>query len=143
MLSCIRTFVFLSRRFNKLRINFNLSLSSSARNDHFSCFICHGILFEPVTIPCGHSFCRKCISKDTSNTCKSCGVRHLALPAFNVNVRYSILFSYISSSEGNLSSDDSLKKTNRYYVSLCSKVSFRCRWCSRIYISQDGWSVQK
>jgi len=59
---------------------------TSAPNDYFSCYICRGILFEPVTIPCGHSFCRKCIAKDPSNTCKSCGVRHLALPFLNTNV---------------------------------------------------------
>ena len=60
---------------------------TSAPNDDFSCHICRGILFEPVTIPCGHSFCRKCIAKDPSNTCKSCGIRHLALPFLNTNVR--------------------------------------------------------
>jgi len=59
---------------------------SCARNDPLSCLVCHGVLFEPVTIPCGHSFCRKCIAKDATNTCKSCGIRHLNLPSLNINV---------------------------------------------------------
>ena len=41
--------------------------------DMFSCDICKAILTDPVTISCGHSFCRKCLEKDRSNECKQCG----------------------------------------------------------------------
>ncbi|XP_018604705.2 tripartite motif-containing protein 16-like [Scleropages formosus] len=30
-------------------------------SDHISCSICHDILNNPVTIPCGHNYCKSCI----------------------------------------------------------------------------------
>lgn len=42
----------------------------------FSCQICYNLLSKPVTIPCGHTFCRRCLHKEQTNTCKKCGVTH-------------------------------------------------------------------
>lgn len=42
----------------------------------FLCTACRGILNDPVTIPCGHSFCRKCLERDLTKTCQTCGVTH-------------------------------------------------------------------
>eukprot|EP00064_Thunnus_orientalis_P012450 superscaffoldBa00001910_g12485 len=44
----------------------------------FSCRICLSSLFEPVTLPCGHCFCKKCLErerkeKERSVVCKECG----------------------------------------------------------------------
>lgn len=31
------------------------------RTDDFECTLCMKLLYEPVTTPCGHSFCRSCL----------------------------------------------------------------------------------
>jgi hypothetical protein len=31
------------------------------RTDDFECTLCFKLLYEPVTTPCGHSFCRSCL----------------------------------------------------------------------------------
>ncbi|CAL5201856.1 unnamed protein product [Lathyrus oleraceus] len=44
------------------------------RNDDFDCTLCLKLLYEPVTTPCGHSFCRSCLfqSMDRGNRCPLC-----------------------------------------------------------------------
>ncbi|XP_027356385.1 LON peptidase N-terminal domain and RING finger protein 1 isoform X2 [Abrus precatorius] len=44
------------------------------RNDDFDCTLCLKLLYEPVTTPCGHSFCRSCLyqSMDCGNRCPLC-----------------------------------------------------------------------
>ncbi|CAI0434159.1 unnamed protein product [Linum tenue] len=44
------------------------------RSDDFDCTLCLKLLYEPVTTPCGHSFCRSCLfqSMDRGNKCPLC-----------------------------------------------------------------------
>ncbi|XP_054806061.1 uncharacterized protein LOC129308746 isoform X2 [Prosopis cineraria] len=44
------------------------------RSDDFDCTLCLKLLYEPVTTPCGHSFCRSCLfqSMDRGNRCPLC-----------------------------------------------------------------------
>ncbi|KAL3879023.1 hypothetical protein ACJMK2_031340 [Sinanodonta woodiana] len=42
------------------------------KNVIFTCLICRNLLREPVTIRCGHSFCRNCILRDQKETCRNC-----------------------------------------------------------------------
>nr|XP_043638516.1 LON peptidase N-terminal domain and RING finger protein 1-like isoform X2 [Erigeron canadensis] len=45
-----------------------------ARTDDFDCTLCLKLLYEPVTTPCGHTFCRSCLfqSMDRGNRCPLC-----------------------------------------------------------------------
>eukprot|EP01130_Rhizamoeba_saxonica_P003574 TRINITY_DN1497_c0_g1_i1.p1 TRINITY_DN1497_c0_g1~~TRINITY_DN1497_c0_g1_i1.p1 ORF type:complete len:299 (-),score=59.89 TRINITY_DN1497_c0_g1_i1:199-1095(-) len=45
--------------------------------DEFDCPICVNLLLEPVTTPCGHTFCRECLTRSLyhSNVCPLC--RHV------------------------------------------------------------------
>lgn len=43
------------------------------KNVVFDCLVCKNMIHDPVTIPCGHTFCRTCLVKDASTQCKNCG----------------------------------------------------------------------
>jgi len=51
----------------------------------FTCGVCLGLLSDPVTLPCGHTFCRKCLEKDKSKTCEVCNTTHYRLKLRNLN----------------------------------------------------------
>ena len=42
--------------------------------DMFSCALCKAVFIDPVTVPCGHTFCRKCLLRDETGTCRKCNV---------------------------------------------------------------------
>ncbi|PON70362.1 43kDa postsynaptic protein [Trema orientale] len=44
------------------------------RSDEFDCTLCLKLLYEPITTPCGHSFCQSCLfqSMDRGNKCPLC-----------------------------------------------------------------------
>jgi hypothetical protein len=52
-----------------------ISAAAAKREENFMCSICVGLLNEPVTTPCGHNFCLKCISlwRQKSPACPLCG----------------------------------------------------------------------
>ena len=50
----------------------------------FTCALCRGVLNDPVTINCGHTFCRKCLERDSTKTCKVCGIVHYRLKPANI-----------------------------------------------------------
>lgn len=51
----------------------------------FTCGMCRGLLDDPVTLPCGHTFCRKCLDKDSSKACQLCGIVHYRLKVCNIS----------------------------------------------------------
>jgi len=40
--------------------------------DDLGCVLCHDILCEPLSLPCGHTFCRLCITMTVQRTSKKC-----------------------------------------------------------------------
>ncbi|XP_036439650.1 uncharacterized protein LOC118817074 isoform X2 [Colossoma macropomum] len=67
-------------------------LASLLTEDHFRCPVCTDVLKDPVSIPCGHSYCKTCIqnfwSKPTlenSYCCPQCRKRFRTRPALNPN----------------------------------------------------------
>ncbi|XP_064319316.1 LON peptidase N-terminal domain and RING finger protein 3 isoform X2 [Phalacrocorax carbo] len=58
--------------------------------DVFRCRKCQGFLFEPVSLPCGHTFCKKCLERDRAaeSRCVLCkeegGAAAGQLPRVNV-----------------------------------------------------------
>ncbi|KAI3673390.1 hypothetical protein L6452_39508 [Arctium lappa] len=50
------------------------TLGRTPRTDDFDCTLCLKLLYEPITTPCGHTFCRSCLfqSMDRGNRCPLC-----------------------------------------------------------------------
>ncbi|RUS79220.1 hypothetical protein EGW08_013005 [Elysia chlorotica] len=57
----------------------NSGNTTARKNCMFTCGSCRGLLMDPVTIPCGHTFCRKCLERDVSKTCEICNTVHYRL----------------------------------------------------------------
>jgi tetratricopeptide (TPR) repeat protein len=53
-----------------------VKLKTMFQEDMFACLICKSLWTEPVSLKCGHTFCRSCLLKDESTSCKSCGISH-------------------------------------------------------------------
>lgn len=55
-------------------------LKENLRNE-LDCQVCYALILEPLTTPCGHTFCRKCVARvlDHSDLCPICR-RKLNLP---------------------------------------------------------------
>ncbi|KAM8740197.1 E3 ubiquitin-protein ligase TRIM21-like [Acanthopagrus schlegelii] len=63
--------------------------SSLLSEDHFLCSICLDVFTEPVTVPCGHNFCKSCITEhwDISVRCECpmCKKQFCSRPELHVN----------------------------------------------------------
>lgn len=40
--------------------------------DLFSCQLCRCLLYEPTTVECGHTFCKRCLEEQPGEDCVSC-----------------------------------------------------------------------
>uniref|UniRef100_A0A674BPI7 FinTRIM family, member 98 n=1 Tax=Salmo trutta TaxID=8032 RepID=A0A674BPI7_SALTR len=63
--------------------------ASLLTEDHFRCSVCTEVLKEPVSIPCGHSYCRQCIETHWTQTgdydCPQCSKRFRTRPDLLTN----------------------------------------------------------
>lgn len=72
---------------------------AGAGNLDLSCPICQSFLFEPVTLPCGHCFCKTCLEKEKeekerpSVVCRVCRGSSTLLRRYRVNVVLSCLLA--------------------------------------------------
>uniref|UniRef100_A0A2K6EHK0 LON peptidase N-terminal domain and ring finger 1 n=1 Tax=Propithecus coquereli TaxID=379532 RepID=A0A2K6EHK0_PROCO len=57
------------------RLRHGLGWSAAPAAGHgglLSCLGCRGFLSEPVTVPCGHSYCRRCLRRELRARCRLC-----------------------------------------------------------------------
>ncbi|XP_041656568.1 E3 ubiquitin-protein ligase TRIM39-like [Cheilinus undulatus] len=70
----------------------NIQTWSSVPEDYFSCSICLDVFTEPVSTPCGHNYCKGCItgywaSRDSSQ-CPLCKAEFRKTPVLQVNTEF-------------------------------------------------------
>uniref|UniRef100_A0A8C5HW50 RING-type domain-containing protein n=1 Tax=Gouania willdenowi TaxID=441366 RepID=A0A8C5HW50_GOUWI len=68
-----------------------MSPACSGTSEHpFLCSICLEVLTDPVTTPCGHNFCKTCISTHwdtrTTSRCPMCNQVFSTKPQLKVNI---------------------------------------------------------
>ncbi|XP_019961643.2 E3 ubiquitin-protein ligase TRIM39-like isoform X2 [Paralichthys olivaceus] len=58
-------------------------------DDHFQCALCVNIFNDPVTTPCGHNFCKTCLSEHWDGSelcdCPTCNKRFYVRPEVSTN----------------------------------------------------------
>ncbi|KAF3697743.1 E3 ubiquitin-protein ligase TRIM39 [Channa argus] len=68
----------------------SLNILASLPENHFQCSICLNIFSEPVTTPCGHNFCKTCLSVHWDNSelchCPKCNKRFYGRPEISTNM---------------------------------------------------------
>nr|XP_046235843.1 E3 ubiquitin-protein ligase TRIM17-like [Scatophagus argus] len=73
-----------------VRASIMSSFSASLSEEHFHCSICLNVFSDPVTTPCGHNFCKTCLSEhwDKSDLCHCpmCNKRFHVRPEISTNV---------------------------------------------------------
>uniref|UniRef100_A0A3B4UTF4 Uncharacterized protein n=1 Tax=Seriola dumerili TaxID=41447 RepID=A0A3B4UTF4_SERDU len=67
----------------------SFSIIASLAEDHFQCSICLNVFSDPVTTPCGHNFCKTCLSEHWDNSelcqCPTCNKRFYMRPEISTN----------------------------------------------------------
>ncbi|XP_067310029.1 uncharacterized protein [Pseudorasbora parva] len=79
--------------------NYSTLSATLLTKDHYRCPICTEVFKDPVSIPCGHSYCKHCIETYWGKTtqprsyyaCPQCRKRFRSRPTINVNVALSKL----------------------------------------------------
>ena len=79
------------------------SLKEICRTE-LECHVCYGLMLDPITAPCGHTFCRKCVARvlDHSNLCPACRRRMSIRPGVlnePANKRISLLIKNLLAEE--------------------------------------------
>lgn len=54
--------------------------------DPFTCGACKSLWHEPITVKCGHTFCKRCFNKHSLSECKLCGLEIDKSNPLKVNV---------------------------------------------------------
>ncbi|KAM9849935.1 LOW QUALITY PROTEIN: LON peptidase N-terminal domain and RING finger protein 3-like [Aulostomus maculatus] len=75
--------------------------AASCGFEDFTCRICLSSLFEPVTLPCGHCFCRRCLERERKErpvVCRECrdSSRVADVQSYRVNVVLSGLLAKLT-----------------------------------------------
>uniref|UniRef100_A0A674F4D3 E3 ubiquitin-protein ligase TRIM39-like n=1 Tax=Salmo trutta TaxID=8032 RepID=A0A674F4D3_SALTR len=110
------------------------SSSSLLSEEQFLCSICLDVFTEPVSIPCGHNFCKACISGywDTSDLCQCpmCKEKFYRRPELRINTFISEMAAQFRKAVQNLE-DRMCKKHERLLELFCrTDQTCVCQFCT-------------
>uniref|UniRef100_A0A671W2W4 Uncharacterized protein n=1 Tax=Sparus aurata TaxID=8175 RepID=A0A671W2W4_SPAAU len=104
----------LSFCFVTLSLLFSVNMSAVSRlfsEDQLLCFICQNVFTDPVSTPCGHNFCKNCISEHWDSRahceCPNCKKLFNIRPVLQVNSLISKMVSHLRESEQQRASSSS------------------------------------
>ncbi|XP_030012970.1 E3 ubiquitin-protein ligase TRIM39-like [Sphaeramia orbicularis] len=124
--------------------------------DQFLCSICLDVFTDPVAIPCGHNFCKPCISKHWDNNenyqCPMCKKAFDPRPELYVNTLISEMvaqFRHEAQHELNIySSDQQAAKPGEVPCDVCTEIKLKaiksCLVCLTSYCQthlEPHWTV--
>lgn len=102
---------------------------SSYEEQLFSCSVCLDVLKEPVTIPCGHSYCMSCINNVWSGldqnavySCPQCREKFSPMPALKKNTLVVEVMEKMRKASDQAGTSD---QNN----SACKNVGMECDFC--------------
>ncbi|XP_033985538.1 E3 ubiquitin-protein ligase TRIM21-like [Trematomus bernacchii] len=104
--------------------------------DQFLCSICLELFTDPVTIPCGHNFCKDCITEhwDTSDRCQCpmCKKEFNTRPELHVNTLFSDMVAQFrqsaqqkASSSSSSSSEQQVFKPGEVPCDICTETKLK------------------
>ncbi|XP_073337234.1 E3 ubiquitin-protein ligase TRIM21-like [Pagrus major] len=106
--------------------------SSLLSEDYFLCAICLDVFTEPVTVPCGHNFCKNCITEhwniNVQCKCPMCDKSFDRRPVLYVNTFISEIVSQFRLSvqnKSNCSSEEQHANTGDVLCDVCSKTKLK------------------
>ncbi|KAM9425694.1 E3 ubiquitin-protein ligase TRIM21-like [Pholidichthys leucotaenia] len=107
--------------------------------DHFLCSICLDVFTDPVTIPCGHNFCKNCITQHwdvgTSCQCPMCDKKFNRRPELHINTFISQTVSQFrrESQQKSSSSEQQAAKPGEVLCDVCTGTKLKalksCQVC--------------
>ncbi len=131
-----------------LSLLFSVTMSSTScllSEEQFLCCICLDVFNDPVTIPCGHNFCKNCITQHwnvNSVQCPMCKKRFQTRPELPVNTFISEMAAEFKQSAGKKGRGDSeiqLAKPGEIPCDICTGTKLKAlKSCLTCFASYCG-----
>ncbi|XP_061435304.1 tripartite motif-containing protein 12A-like isoform X2 [Lethenteron reissneri] len=125
-----------------------MASSSSSQEDDFSCSICLQLFDIPVSLACGHNFCKKCVERawdaeaaHVRFTCPQCRRRYAQKPELSKNVFIADLVEKFKSSRKSQCCDH--KEPMRYYCQTHARLVCETCMLAGGHKGCDAFTVKK
>ncbi|TDH09804.1 hypothetical protein EPR50_G00092540 [Perca flavescens] len=100
--------------------------------DQFRCSICQDVFTDPVTVPCGHNFCKNCITQhwdiNVPNQCPNCNKDFHTRPELQINTFISEMaaqFRQSAQQKASRSSEQQVSKPGEVPCDVCTGTKLK------------------